>query len=400
MKRFFSWYKQEDGAVAIFMAIAMVVLTGFTALAVDYGLYYVKKAEVQTACDAAALAAVYNLPDRTQATVTALSYITKNGFSASDAIISFSDDNMSVTVTGNVEQKAYFSKIFGISHLDMSCQAKAMMGVKSGGGVFDYLLFYGDTTGTLTLGGQFDIFGSVHSNANFYASPARGYIMGAAQACGTSYINPWTCTAGAVISGASFIPMADFTDCVNQVMPKVWNNNPTAASLNSPWWRQIFTGNTKVQPGNVSISNRCAVDGSLYVDGNFTVSGGSPVCTLDGGLIYATGDISFGNTFQGHGCIFAKGNITFTGSNNTFTTGKTIALYSENGNITLTPASTHVYGIIYAPNGTVKIGGNNTTFHGSIIAKKIDGIPARLTMYSNEVQLPFTIGSRVAFLTE
>lgn len=400
MKKILERFRQEDGAVAIFMAVSMVVLMTFTAFAVDFGLYYVKKGELQTACDAAALAAVYNLPDRTQATATAISYIEKNGFSPSDVTVSYNDDSTTVTVTGNVEQDAYFSKIIGVSHLDMSCKAKAMVGVQSGGGVFDYLLFYGDTTGTLTLGGQFDIFGSVHSNANFYASPARGYILGAAEACGTSYINPWTCTAGAVVSGAQYIPMVDFTDCVNQVMPKVWNNNPTAASLNSPWWRQIFTGNTKVQPGNVSISNRCAVEGSLYVDGNFTVNGGSPVITLNGGLIYATGDIEFNNTFQGNGCVFAKGSITFTGSNNTITTGKTISLYSENGNITLTPASTHVYGLIYAPNGTVSIGGNNTTFHGSIIAKRINGIPARLTMYSNEVQLPFTIGSRVSFLTE
>lgn len=400
MKKFVSRWKREDGAVAIFMAFAMVAMIGFTALAVDYGLYYTKKAQVQTACDAAVLAAVYNLPDTNQATQTALSYIEKNGFSPSDAVVSFNDSNTSVSVTGNIKQDAYFSKIFGLSYMNMTCKAKAMIGVQSGGGVFDYLLFYGDTSGTLDMGGRFNVYGSVHSNAHLYANPGYGYILGAARARLISYCNPWTCTVGAVISGAEFVPMTDFTDCVDQVMPKSWNNNPTPASINAEWRKVTFTGNTKVQPGDVKISNKCSVSGNLYVDGNFSVSGDSPVCTLDGGLIYATGNINFGNTFNGDGCIFAKGDITFTGSKNIITENAPICLYSENGNITLTPASTHVYGIVYAPNGTVTIGGNNTTFHGSIIGKRINGIPAQLTMYSNEIELPFTIGSRVAILTE
>lgn len=400
MKIFKRFLKQEEGAVAVFMAVAMVMLLGFAAFAVDIGLYNVKKAQLQTACDAAALAAIYKMPDRTQATSTAKSYVDKNGFPQDKTTVSFSSDNTRVTVNVKLDEKTHFATVLGIKKLKLEGKATAAMGVQSGGGVFDYLLFRGDTKGELTLGGTFNIYGSVHSNSNLSASPSYGYIMGAAQACGSVYINKWTCTVGAQVPGAAFVPMADFTDCVDQVMPTHWTSNPTAASINAESKMVTFSGNTKVQKGNVSIRNKCVVKGNLYVDGDLYIGGGSPVCTLDGGLIYVNGNVYFGNTFQGYGCIFAKGNITFSGGSNSITPNKPIALYSETGNINLTPANTHVHGIVYAPNGDVKVQGGNTTFHGSIIGKTVSGIPANLTMYENEIELPFTIGSRVAFLVD
>jgi uncharacterized membrane protein len=89
MKKFFARYKQEDGAVAIIMSFAMVVLLGFTAFAVDQGLYYHKKSQLQSAIDAAALAAVYKLPSQSEASATVLEYIQKNGFTADDVEIIF-----------------------------------------------------------------------------------------------------------------------------------------------------------------------------------------------------------------------------------------------------------------------------------------------------------------------
>jgi hypothetical protein len=355
---------------------------------------------LQTALDAAALAAVYKLPDEVQATSTALSYITKNGFSTDGVTVTFSHSDTMIRIDSSKTANTYIANILGIKTTNYSCYAKAMVGTKSAGGVFDYLIFQGSTAGTLNMGGTFNVYGSVHSNGNFSASPAHGYIMGAAEAHGTATINTWTMTAGSVVSGAPIVPMADFTSCVNQVMPTTWQNTPTAASINALTSRVIFTGNTKVQPGNVSIQNCCTITGSLYVQGNLTISGGSPVCIQNGGLIYATGTINFGNTYQGDGCVFAGGSITFTGSSNTVTPNKPIAIYSINGSVTLTPASTTVYGIVYAPNGDVNIGGGATTFHGSLIGNTVSGIPANLTMYSDEIGLPFTIGSRIGILID
>ncbi len=199
MKIFKRFLKQEEGAVAVFMAVAMVMLLGFAAFAVDIGLYNVKKAQLQTACDAAALAAIYKMPDRTQATSTAKSYVDKNGFPQDKTTVSFSSDNTRVTVNVKLDEKTHFATVLGVKKLKLEGKATAAMGVQSGGGVFDYLLFRGDTKGELTLGGVFNIYGSVHSNSNLSASPGYGYIMGAAQACGTVYINQWTCTVGAQV---------------------------------------------------------------------------------------------------------------------------------------------------------------------------------------------------------
>jgi len=290
------------------------------------------------------------------------------------------------TISVLVKNKASFGKYDAVKSFNITVANAVYTS-----GVFDYLLFQGASSGTLSLGGRFSIYGSVHSNGNLTASPAYGYIMGAAEAHLTSSLNTWTCTAGSVISSATIIPMADFSSEVNQVIPATWTNTPTAASINALSTRVVFTGNTKIGAGNVTIRNGCTINGNLYVQGNLIINGGSPVCILNGGSIYATGSITFNNTFQGNGCVFSQGSITFSGSSNTITPNMPICMYSATGNITFTTASTTVYGLIYAPNGAVNVGGGATTFHGNIIGNTLAGIPANLTLYSNEIGLPFVI---------
>lgn len=55
MRRLGGRGKEERGAVSILVAILMVVLLGFVALAVDVGLMYAEKAQLQNGADAAAL---------------------------------------------------------------------------------------------------------------------------------------------------------------------------------------------------------------------------------------------------------------------------------------------------------------------------------------------------------
>ncbi|MBY5162908.1 Tad domain-containing protein [Salsipaludibacter albus] len=54
---------REDGAVAIVVAVSLIVLLGLAAFAVDFGLAYSNKRQVQTSADAAALAAAGTLAD-------------------------------------------------------------------------------------------------------------------------------------------------------------------------------------------------------------------------------------------------------------------------------------------------------------------------------------------------
>lgn len=394
-----SFVKSEDGVVAVFVALTMVVLLSFTAFVTDYGMVYYKKSQLQTAVDAAALAAVYVLPNEIAATQEAHRVLIKNGFSTEGVTVTLHNDGSQVRVSSPRQADTYFANLFGISHLDYACSAQAKADIKTAGGAFDYLLFQGSQTATLTMGGRFWIYGSVHSNGHLSASPSVGYIMGAAQARLTAYVNPWTCQAGSVVSGAPFVPMVDFGPVVERVIPTNHTEVLTAAEVNARWWFQTFNGNVKIV-GNTSISNRCAVNGNLYVEGNLTINGGAPVCTLNGGSIFATGTITFNNSFSGNGCVFANGSLIFNGNNNTITPNQPIAFYSKNGNINFNTASTEVHGLVYAPNGDAKIVGGTTTFYGSIIANTVSGIPARLTMREINVDLPFVIGSRTAVLVE
>jgi Flp pilus assembly protein TadG len=55
MRRLASSQEREDGAAAVLVAMVMVVLLGFGALAVDVGLLYAEKAQLQNGADAGAL---------------------------------------------------------------------------------------------------------------------------------------------------------------------------------------------------------------------------------------------------------------------------------------------------------------------------------------------------------
>jgi Flp pilus assembly protein TadG len=70
--------RDERGAVLAFVALVMVVLIGFSALAIDVGRLYVTRAQLQAAADAAALAAVRELPDQDAAREAALTLVAGN----------------------------------------------------------------------------------------------------------------------------------------------------------------------------------------------------------------------------------------------------------------------------------------------------------------------------------
>lgn len=71
----------ERGIVIVLVAVMLVVLLGFAAMAVDIGEILWSRRVQQNAADAAALAGVRELPDNpANATLVALSYATDNGF--------------------------------------------------------------------------------------------------------------------------------------------------------------------------------------------------------------------------------------------------------------------------------------------------------------------------------
>jgi hypothetical protein len=72
------WANREQGQILPLAALWMVAIFGFMGLAIDVGVMFAGRAELRRAADAAALAAIVDLPDTTKAQTTAAAYLAAN----------------------------------------------------------------------------------------------------------------------------------------------------------------------------------------------------------------------------------------------------------------------------------------------------------------------------------
>lgn len=93
--------KNNRGQVLVLVAISLVVILGFAALAIDLGYFYHTKNQLQGAADAAALAGAAALPDETDARTAAVSYAFKNIASGSAVQVS-SDGSNTLTPSNDI----------------------------------------------------------------------------------------------------------------------------------------------------------------------------------------------------------------------------------------------------------------------------------------------------------
>ena len=104
--------KEEDGQALALVALMLVVLLGFAALAIDVGAMMNSKSRLQNAADAAALAGVMALPNVTDVNNRAYEYVNKNmnGSNTNMTVnVDFVKKQVQVTITENV--KHYFAQI-------------------------------------------------------------------------------------------------------------------------------------------------------------------------------------------------------------------------------------------------------------------------------------------------
>jgi Flp pilus assembly protein TadG len=143
MKRLKSFFKtirrDERGTVLVLAAAVMTVLLGFAALVTDVGALVLEKNRLQTACDAAALAAARELPSTEAARQKALEYLGYNGVAPEEAIINFDAGSTKVTVEASRRVDFTFARVFGINSGNVSTRASAVFGsVKSITGVVPF----------------------------------------------------------------------------------------------------------------------------------------------------------------------------------------------------------------------------------------------------------------------
>lgn len=178
MKNYFekmkSKMKNEDGAVALLVALLMVVLLGFTSLAIDMGLAYYQKQKLQNACDSAALAGVQYLPNKTSAEKHAKEYFEMNFGNPCDITVDVLDSNTKIRVTAKTKVNTSFGKILGSNQISVGSNAAAGKKVTKtvSNANFKYLLYADE--GNLPLGGQWVFYGSVHSNGTVHVDSQDG----------------------------------------------------------------------------------------------------------------------------------------------------------------------------------------------------------------------------------
>lgn len=138
-------------------------------------------------------------------------------------------------------------------------------------------------------------------------------------------------------------------------------------------------GNLYVK-GNLKFStnNDVTVNGSIYCNGNIT-SDGDSLGKIDCDYVYCN-NFTPGGRADITGVLVAENQITFTASSNSV--NGSLAVVSKNGNIALTAGSQEFNGIVYAPEGTISLGGT-TTIHGNLIANKLN-LTSAISIYPLE----------------
>lgn len=118
----------NTGNAAIILCLVITGLMGFAAYVIDVGMVYIEKEKLTNAIDAAALAAVLELPDNTiKAKSTAEDYLQKNNVDPQKTAIAISSDNKSIQIEGVKTVNHLFAPIIGINSSDVDAKTKAIL---------------------------------------------------------------------------------------------------------------------------------------------------------------------------------------------------------------------------------------------------------------------------------
>lgn len=128
MKRIRKLYKEEDGQALALVAFMLVGLLGFAALVIDVGMMYSRKAELQLAADAGALAGAQKLPGSpAEARVLARDLAKQNGAPESGITpeTPYDGKNNKIRVSIQTTEPTFFARVLGIEQTTVTAWAVA-----------------------------------------------------------------------------------------------------------------------------------------------------------------------------------------------------------------------------------------------------------------------------------
>ena len=124
----------ERGQGLILAALGMAVLLGFTAMAVDVGLFLHDRRSLQNAADAASLAGVPFLPNNPGAAeAAARQWAANNGINLEEiTAVEFADGNTLIRVRVQRDVPAMFARVLGFANFEAHAVAAAQIGSMNG----------------------------------------------------------------------------------------------------------------------------------------------------------------------------------------------------------------------------------------------------------------------------
>lgn len=346
---FKSW-RFRSGQSMILVVGGMAALIGMMGMGVDVGSWYVEEQHLQSAMDAAALAAAASLPVQdsaaecgSPATAAAIAAAQQNGFTIGCGNIQFLKSNPNqqgqpydqVRVSDNIRAPAYFSRVVGIKSIPESASATAENTYSSG---FNYAVIMLNPNSPLYIQGHTRISGGAHSN-----DPNNGVQVGDVASSVDYYTDtpnialPPLTWKGVQTFQPTYYPDGDQDGDAGQGDPE---SDGAAVTFTGSSPALPSQGQTLVVDGNVTLK-RTDFSGTLIAwGGNITVEGGNTVGSLiamqGNASSSAVGNLYFNGTNQVNGILWAQNNATFNGQGNQTISG-TLAAYNVtlNGDVVI-----------------------------------------------------------------
>lgn len=308
MKKLRLFAKKEDGAVMVIAAFGLVAFLSLVSLVTDMGLKYHQKSMLQSAMDAAALAAVRYMPDEQTAKQVALEYVEKNGFTTDSVVVEFPSSEI-VRVSDSREGKTIFASLFKVDSVQINAKAAAKYVNKNMAIDFEYLMFHGDNT-QFTLGGHYNLGGSIFGNGNVHADGGAGStITGTVFSANNATYNQYSITVGRLESNVNSQKMPDFDETIMSVVPEVTEG--MFSKRYSPISRNNFYLNR--YSAGATINSSLAINGNTYCAGTLSTGYNSDLLIIYGDL-YVEGDFNPQCPVYVKGNAYIGGNLTTTWS--------------------------------------------------------------------------------------
>ncbi len=410
--------QRQKGQIIVFTAVLLPFIIAMCGLTVDFGNMYVHKSRLQNAADAAAIAGAYAYADSKEspsghpkADAAADKSINTNHPNFSNLTMEYkarrpnnADDKAYFRVVLTEEVPVYFLRFFNVGDTaKVDAEAVAAIETSSGGGttgggnsIFSNLFSFGEGGFTSTNNGQNPDNPNNSINYNNVAT-YDGNIVNVGPTAGTTQYRHVLLTS--------------------KTREEVKNGNITTTqdAINKQkagdpgYYTTVTTDKTKSLDEQLEAIKTKALDkdtgttiewqNGVYLSNYLALANGKNyICNNSTNFELKIDEDYYKNNKNNNDPLYIVVNTKDSGCKITpqakyqkeYETSRPIVIvYTGPGEVTIDPTGNGFFrGIIYAPNGTVKINDNKLTFKGSIAAKTIS--LGSVGYYSWEAIIPGT----------